>query len=489
MVPLSSYRPSAWILLSEKFADSDTLHLVEHWTLRVWTGYDPSSYVVTKKISAFAQAWAGMSVDQDALLHGSLWHSAVLLASQQRVKITSPQTLRHHHKALKHLSEDLKKPTQEVPVTTIFAVLLMIIPEASGYVDETRRLDVIRTPFTDWQWLVVHGSAPAVDIHMKALYYLVDSLGGLDAPAMMGFQYAIQYVDLVQSTYQLHKPRYSLCESFREIDVANGRANYFGLAASLGYYSSGTILEIDSHPLVDHLLEHRLDRDVAEVMKDLRVWTQMLRLFSYTNSQLDLSQIVIRRNIIQHSLLTIASQRLHDCSITKSADTSSFARRPRLSALSQLVSTALVIFAISVTFPMTYSPLHLTLALRLQTLLSRNLSVLLDRELDSLLGWLCVIGSLAAARARDDVLRLYFVQNLLQIGHDQKLPWIHGNDMAQGLEQSLGFDESIPTRVWKSFRETYLTPYLWHDEACDAAGKAVLFQVQNLNMSRIKEID
>ena len=213
----------------------------------------------------------------------------------------------------------------------------------------------------------------------------------------------------------------------------------------------------------------------------MHVWTFLLQKYEdNTILPLNLSLLATRRNLIQHKLLCTILPARSDASgslINRAVDTDGSQR----SVVTRLVRVALLIFSITVTFPIIDTRLHQNLAKQLKAELTQDLATLLDRQLYCLLIWLGAVGCVADMKTSDDVLRRCFV-DILYRAEKTRMSMAARNfqgNLCMRCEGYISTTDIPRPSSWESVKQTCLTPFLWHDATCDSVTKSIWAEVQS----------
>lgn len=477
MPALSVYRPNAWTTVSHHLSSLHSLRLFEYCGTTLWKGYEPGMDIRNPYDPLQAIAWAASDVGNCSYFNGSMWQAAIHLSVREGKLVTSVESLQYYQRALRMMAKDLTKPVDDIDQTTIFTMFGLCVPEPKRFEIENHSSDGFQSPFLELQWIGLLGREPLVENHLNAVFRIVELKGGIDMLHLFSISYGVQYLDVVHSTFNLSPPRYAVARIFQHDETSNSRENLFGLKKFLS--TEGPLdrfREIGTLPL-QQLVWYGLAKEVFEVALDLRVWSRLLRLRHEMNVKVGGSLIALRRNIIQHKLLQTIKAGRECIGDTDTSRTLNKSSQTSL-AITDLVRTGLLVFSVGVTFPVRYAPLYDTLTSKLQRLLRKHISMLLENGLYEVLIWLCMLGCLATTRATDSDSLDWFIDTICQVenlrarmcasqraGRNQQDHFIQSEDTSHSLD-------------WDRVKESCLTPFVWNDDACDSGARFVWLLVQ-----------
>lgn len=478
------YRPNAWPVLSDKFTNPTSIQLLQYCLTDLWPGYDPGATLGSLR-TPFVSTWSEFEAEGPALFHCLIWHAAVHLSYQRNTPIKDYQSISHYHQALQHLSKLLSRPIAEIAESTVYAIVGLITLEMSpndGLSHHSSECG-FRSPLVDLQWMSVHGRQPLSDSHVNALYRFIDYKGGLDALQTPGFAGAIQFVDIIQSTFHLTRSHFPLMQYFEDF------AEQYWVSVKDINRNSARIHNKELRTVeTDYMLPTErsacfISESQVDVLLNLRNWTRLHQRYESNDvDRPDLRHLGLYRDLIQHRLLFAIPVRcdamLRDSCETESLTSTRSNSHESLFELDDLFRLGLLIFSIGVTFPIADKRLHRDLAHRLRAQLLFNLHPGTDRKLRCMWIWFLVLGCIASSQASDSELRLWYIQSLVEIMRESPP---HG----PGIWDSMGSPSEFHYQSWYIIKQKYLQPLLWHSGACDAALKNIweeVVQYAKLNM-------
>lgn len=475
---LSYYRPNAWSLVSPSLTDPNTLNLWEYATTVVWPGFNPAQEALRLHWEMSLSANVSTAVSQ-AQFHVNMWQSAVHHSLRTRTDRTIDQSIYHYRNAVSLISQMIWNDDPTISeLAVLFIIKLMLSPWTTSKENEDSGISGFGAPFPDAQWLSVISLSPFVEQHAHAMYHAVNLNGGLAQLRIPAIKYAVIFVDLLHCTFSLRPPSYLLPFV---IERYGNRNNWFGYRSM--FRAAGVDMDSAQHDseAITILLSHRLSSKVYEVLKDMRAWTRVLQQLSQGASEaVDMLLLSLHRSIMQHRLLSTLllppplNPHPHDNETTSHIAASGHAE----SAVTQIVRIGLLLFAARVTFPISNLTFHLTLAINLKELLTQHLSTLLDRELFHLLIWVCMLGALASVRTLEVTSRSYFI-NILKRTERARQQYSRLHDLGPRFVYEWSSECVSAPLQWLEVRDKCLSPFLWHEEACDAAAEAIWKEVQS----------
>ncbi|KAM0544511.1 hypothetical protein ACHAPJ_011805 [Fusarium lateritium] len=335
----------------------------------------------------------------------------------------------------------------------MYAILSLCGPEISHQDGNGITTRAFNPPLAELSWIHAYGCRALVETHAKALMRLVDMKGGVHSLRTPGFQASFNYLDLVRATQKLAKPHLPICQLYGQIKQDHDRAQFFGHIADFAGESSFR----DCSAQINTLSEFGLSEEINQVMCDMRIWVRVIEAYHHeTLSNPDSSLLAAHRDLIQQRLLGTLPSRYNDEEDTTTDQTGELEGGIDTS-INKLVQTALMIFSLGVTFPITYAAPYHQAAERLKSGMERCMQQLMNLELHDLLIWLSMLGVLCTEQVADD-LRAWYI------------------DILASVEQTR--TSNIVSRDWHQIKQESLDPFLWSSVACDNAAELAWDQVQ-----------
>ncbi|KAF5713923.1 hypothetical protein FGLOB1_3723 [Fusarium globosum] len=418
--------------------------LLHYCTQSFWPGFEIGSAAF--HIPPFALDYNTLVAQGPALVHACLWQAAVNLAFKRNSRVTDKQSILHYNQAIAHISRDITKPVAQIPEQTLYAILSLCGPEMSPDDGNGIAKKAFDPPLAELSWIHVFGSRLLIDSHARALMNLVDLKGGIHNVKYAGFQASFNYMDLVRATQMLVKPHLPVSQLYGRVKETRERAKFFGYASDFSIHSP---IDEGSH-IIDRLNVLGLSVDIREVIYDMRIWVKVIEAYHHnTLTNPDLSLLAAHRDLIQQRLLATLPDG-YDGKKLEQIDTPSTTTADHW--INEIIQTALLIFSLGVTCPISYAPPYHHAAQRLQAQLILYKDRATHLGLSDLLIWLGMLGILCTEQVGSQ-LREWFVGFL-------------------GLvEQKHGLAGDI--RDWDMVKKESLVPILWSSVACDAtAGRA-----------------
>ncbi|SCO42261.1 uncharacterized protein FFNC_08422 [Fusarium fujikuroi] len=308
-------------------------------------------------------------------------------------------------------------------------------------------------PLAELSWIHVFGSRLLIDSHARALMNLVDLKGGIHNVKYAGFQASFNYMDLVRATQMLVKPHLPVSQLYGRVKETHDRAKFFGYTSDFVNHSP---LDESSH-IIDRLNMLGLSVDIRDVIYDMRIWVKVIEAYHHNSlTTPDLSLLAAHRDLIQQCLLATLPDG-YDGKKLEQIDTPSTTTADHW--INEIIQTALLIFSLGVTCPISYAPPyhHATQRLQAQLILYKDRATHLG--LSDLLIWLGMLGILCTEQVGSQ-LREWFVGFL-------------------GLvEQKRGV--AGDTRDWDLVKKESLEPLLWSSVACDTTAERAWHDVQDV---------
>ncbi|KAF4960061.1 hypothetical protein FSARC_10556 [Fusarium sarcochroum] len=450
-LPVTQQQLALHIIIPDKVVDQHTKMLLHYCKTSYWPGFELGS--ASFHIPAFALSYNSLIAQGPALVHALLWQAAVSLNFQRKSTVEDKKSLMHYNQALSHISRDITKPITEIPEQTMYAILSLCGPEISHQDGNGITTRAFNPPLTELSWIHAYGCRALVETHAKALMRLVDLKGGVHNLRTPGFQASFNYLDLVRATQKLVKPHLPICQLYGQIKQDHDRAQFFGhIADFTGESSFG-----DCSAQIYNLSEIGLSEEIKQVMCDMSIWVRVIEAYHHeTLSNPDSSLIAAHRDLIQQRLLGTLPSRYSD---ERNAMEEQFEELEDNidTCINELVQTALMIFSLGVTFPITYAAPYHRAAERLKGGMQRRMQQLMDLELHDLLIWLGMLGVLCTEQVADD-LRAWFIDILFSVEQDRT--------------------RQFTSRDWNRIKEESLDPFLWSSVACDNAAERAWDQIQ-----------
>lgn len=454
---VSGYQLPAWINTGDPLLSEHTYMLYHHSATIFWPGFDRGSD--KSHTPPFTLSWALLREQGPALFHSMMWQAAMHLSVIHKRPITERESIAHHHSAISCLLTELNRPPESVDESTLWGMLGIATTESGGVVDMLDMAAGFRPLGAELQWLDFYGRRALVKSHVKALYQIIDSKGGLDALKMPGFFGSIQITDLFQSTHCLSTPHFPLAKPFEAMKNIM-QASFTILLTQF----EQTAVGIAAQNIMVKLVEHGLSSQLCNVILDYRAFC-----LSTTNglddAGQDLSFLAVQRNLIHYGLL---------CTIplVEDIDTWSPAAIPvdgddqEQVDLDGLMRTGLLIFSIGVVFPLSNLAVWQALVARLQVQVSQALKELLKPDLRTLLLWLCMMGGLASARISDLTSQAWFIDIICTVELEELL------SLAPNIPQA----RPSEARPWNRVK-TLLKTVVWSDISCDQGARLIWSEV------------
>ncbi|KAF4440998.1 hypothetical protein FACUT_3027 [Fusarium acutatum] len=438
-------------VIPDRIVDPHTKMLLHYCTQSFWPGFEIGSAAF--HIPPFALDYNTLVAQGPALVHACLWQAAVNLAFKRNSRVTDKQSLLHYNQAIVHISKDITKPVAEIPEQTLYAILSLCGPEMSPDDGNGITKKAFDPPLAELSWIHVFGSRLLIDSHAKALMNLVDLKGGIHNVKYAGFQASFNYMDLVRATQNLVKPHLPVSQLYGRVKETRDRAKFFGYAHDFVNHSP---LDESSH-IINRLSVLGLSDDIREVVCDMRIWVKVIEAYHHgalTNP--DLSLLAAHRDLIQQRLLATLPDG-YDGKKPVQIDASSEATPDHW--INEIIQTALLIFSLGVTCPISYAPPyhHAVQRLRAQLVLYKERATHLG--LSDLLTWLGMLGLLCTEQVGSG-LGEWFVGFLNMIEQKRRV--------------------SGDARGWDTVKKESLEPIMWSSVACDTAAERAWHDVQEL---------
>ncbi|SPJ75996.1 uncharacterized protein FTOL_05727 [Fusarium torulosum] len=443
--------------MPEIIVDSHTKMLLYYCTQFFWPGFEMGSAAF--HFPPFAVDYNALVSQGPALVHAVLWQAAVSQAIRRKSRITDKSSLWHYNQAINYISRDISKPVSEIPEQTMYAILSLTGSEISPDNENIITKRAFDPPLAKLSWIHVFGSRLHIDTHAKALMRLVDLKGGIHNLKVAGFQASYNYMDLTRATQRLIKPHLPVSRIYSRVITTHDRAKIFGYASYFAHESDHE----DSSGYIHTLRGLGLSDELREVMFDMKTWVKIIEAYQCGYLRIsDPSLLTAHRDLIQQRLLATLPEE-HDGATIIMPEENEDDQDKLKSWINELVQTALLIFSLGVTFPITYAPPYHRLAKRLQNQIERHRAHVIDLGLSDFLIWLGLLGALCAEQV-DDERRKWYIQYLITTEEKRA---------------------STPkSRDWEMVRQESLEPFLWSTTSCDTAAKVVWGEVQEKMQKR-----
>ncbi|KAM0224236.1 hypothetical protein ACHAQD_002621 [Fusarium lateritium] len=437
--------------MPEIIVDSHTKMLLYYCTQFFWPGFEMGSAAF--HFPPFAADYNALVSQGPALVHAVLWQAAVSQAIKKKSRVTDKSSLWHYNQAINHISHDISRPVSEITEQTMYAILSLTGSEISPEDEDTITKRAFNPPLAKLSWIHVFGSRLHIDSHAKALMRLVDLKGGIHNLKVAGFQASYNYMDLTRATQKLIKPHLPISRIYNRVINTHDRAKFFGYAAYFAHEANP-----GGPPGLTHIMSGLdLSDELREVMYDMRIWVKIIEAHHCGSLYApDTSLLAAHRDLIQQRLLATLPEE-HDGAAIVMAEEKEDGQDKVNPWINELVQTALLIFSLGVTFPITYAPPYHRLAKRLQDQIERYRAHAVDLGLSDLLIWLGLLGLLCAEQVGDER-REWYIQYLVTT--EEKRP------------------SARKLRNWEKVRQESLAPFLWSTIACDDAAKVAWGEVQ-----------
>ncbi|KAM0244225.1 hypothetical protein ACHAP5_006438 [Fusarium lateritium] len=437
--------------MPEIIVDSHTKMLLYYCTQLFWPGLEMGSAAF--HFPPFAVGYNALVSQGPALVHAVLWQAAVSQAIRRKSRVTDKSSLWHYNQAINHISQDISKPVSQITEQTMYAILSLTGSEMSPEDENTITKRAFNPPLAKLSWIHVFGSRLHVDIHAKALMRLVDLKGGIHNLKVAGFQASYNYMDLTRATQRLIKPHLPVSRIYSRVINTHDRAKFFGYAAYFAHEADPG----DPSGLTHIMSGLDLSDELSEVMYDMRTWVKIIEAHHCGSLYAsDPSLLAAHRDLIQQRLLATLPEE-HNGEAIIMAEENEDGHDKVNPWIHELVQTALLVFSLGVTFPITYAPPYHRLAKRLQDQIEHYGAHAIELGLSDLLIWLGLLGLLCAEQVGDER-REWYIQHLITTEEKRT---------------------STPkSRAWETVTQESLEPFLWSAVSCDSEVKAAWGEVQ-----------
>ncbi|KLJ10721.1 hypothetical protein EMPG_13915 [Blastomyces silverae] len=300
-----------------------------------------------------AQNWLQRAMSHPALFTAFLYGAAGHLQTRKRLESVSitPQTREEkleqivcETETIKQLNKMMLDPQQTCTDEVILAVLCMAFNKIdySKWISDTDPAP--KAPLRNLQWLDVYGGLSLNDQHVKGLFALLHTRGGLDQLKLPGLAETLSTSAIMLSTKYLSKPRLPFVPIFK--DSATGKTpmwpnlssntcpmpiNMVNLVSNiqpapyLDANSSNNIETINASDTTKPsyiFTQFNLPPPLATVLRNMQNYSAVVNLHSQgLLPYLELPVIADRRNWVQYELLSLRS--IHEINeYTEDADPS-----------------------------------------------------------------------------------------------------------------------------------------------------------------------
>ncbi|EGE77220.2 hypothetical protein BDDG_00157 [Blastomyces dermatitidis ATCC 18188] len=278
-----------------------------------------------------AQSWLHRAMSHPALFTAFLYGAAGHLQTRKRLESVSiaPQTREEkleqivcETETIKQLNKMMLDPQQTCTDEVILAVLCMAFNKIdySKWISDTDPAP--KAPLRNLQWLDVYGGLSLNDQHVKGLFALLHTRGGLDQLKLPGLAETLSTSAIMLSTKYLSKPRLPFVPIFK--DSATGKPpmwpnlssntcpmpiNMINLVSNiqptpcLGDNGSNNIEAINTS---DIFTQSNLPTPLTTVLRNMQNYSAVVNLHSQgLLPYLELPVIADRRNWVQYELLSL----------------------------------------------------------------------------------------------------------------------------------------------------------------------------------------
>ena len=338
-----------------------------------------------------------MALAEPALFHSFMWGATLHISIKGRTLIRHPSLVRQHYNAVQLLNAEFSKGITGVRDTLLLSIVAFLTHEIEATDVFEATDEGFQPTFADLQLLDVYSRRPFVQIHWNALKRFVDLRGGPESLQMPGLGALIQHIDIISSSFTLWRPHFHAPLHLDAMGKCELRWRYFG---------HGIYMDDDRTPTLQHLIACGLENTLFDVIRDMRILTALME--AYNEKKVDnpnLSHLTMNRNLIHRRLL---------CTLPGEAEAQK-ATESELN-ITTLTRTVVMIFALGVTFPITYKQPSETLVNRLKRLITLHRNDLLNLDMSDFLTWALIIGGVASAGGTVSCLQQpWYVQQLVEI--------------------------------------------------------------------------
>lgn len=405
-----------------------------HYSVTIfWPGFDPGA-----ERHEVANAWAPVALQEPALFN-SLMRAAILhIQTRRRATIFGLAMLGYYHRTIEILQIELSQAPCSLRDGLIMAILFLQVDGNSGATKQNLG-DGIFVAFRSLQWLDDYSCLPFVEVHRAALIKII-SARGLDCLEVNGLASLLQYFDIISSTINLTKPALPLCKLYRAVQESETRLTSFGhhtetLGVNVNKTESTLIRLVDNFGLSYHYVDIILDLRTLCVLFDAYL--------SGKPERSNLSRLALHRNLIHYRLLSTMDE----------VEISDSWLGPRVT---DLVRFSLLIFTISVVFPVVCQKPLERLLKEMKGVIESLTSRFDDEDFSQLCTWSCMLGAISSATTGQNSLGLWFEEQLVIIESEK-------------VENS---DFVTPLCTYSDVK-TMLQRHLWYGTTCDTQATLV----------------
>ncbi|PGG96565.1 hypothetical protein GX51_07761 [Blastomyces parvus] len=286
-----------------------------------------------------AQSWLDRAMSHPALFTAFLYGAAGHLQTRKRLEsaCVAPQTREEkleqivcESETIKQLNKMMLDPQQTCTDEIILAVLCMAFNRID-YSKWTSDIDPApKAPLRNLQWLDVYGGLSLNDQHIKGLFALLHTRGGLDKLTLPGLAETLSTSAIMLSTKYLAKPRLPFFPIFK--DSATGKTPMWpslsSNTCSIPIEMINLVSDIQPAPYPqvnssnnfqpintsdatepsDVFTQSNLPTPLTTVLRNMQNYNAVVNLHSQgLLPYLDLPVIADRRNWVQYELLSLSS--------------------------------------------------------------------------------------------------------------------------------------------------------------------------------------
>ncbi|OQD83029.1 hypothetical protein PENANT_c018G08211 [Penicillium antarcticum] len=414
--------------------DPEVVDLSERYiTTVIWPGLAPRP----NTIKAAGESWFPLSMADPALfsafMFGSLCHLRVqwqnnwvpgtVFGPKQQQLLQQCEM-----ESIKLINQAVRDPTRAASDAVILSVICMAHHQAEEKLVYRHQKTAFNPPFPRLQWIDVYGCLPPNMIHIQGLIQLVKMRGGLRNITTTGLAATICFSAILTCS--------SLCVNpgFEFWPLDENRLD-------MGIYEVLDFTPSDTEHGFARLQAIGATYEMAEAFQAVQKYIGIIK--ASPTSTLDVSLLADRRNIVQHTLI----------SLKPASELQPFFSHPTHASTYEACRLAGLVFGVGVIFPIPAqnTPLH-TLARSIQSILLEPTSSALWSSPSArfALIWILTLAGIAAHNAPE---RAWFVSALADITR------------RTGLSS------------WGSLKSV-LGSMLWYDTACDQAAEDVWLEGQ-----------
>ncbi|KAH7419574.1 hypothetical protein BKA64DRAFT_651173 [Cadophora sp. MPI-SDFR-AT-0126] len=403
---------------------SNIPELFDHSVAILWPGLGPQSQMATVW---FRKAWE-KPILMHALAFGAIVHMDVLRSP--RISLENPLRLFHKVQTMTLLKEEMKKPDETALDDVILAILALSTNEVETVANNMK--EKVRSPFSSplasIQWLDVYGSFTHVKAHTLAMRSVIARRGGLEQVELPGLAETLSLSDVLGATQNLSKPHFPVLLAAKNLPSLEVDRLLRLPLRNLGQgFESLNPFGINEQALGVIRTMVELSMVIDGHMRGARPIT-------------DMAAFVLRRNAVQHSLMSLPSGQELGVGEVSSI------------CLYESIRHAVMIYSVAVTFPLPpLTGVFGKLATALKNVMETSKFDPCWQLCPKTLLWILVLGGIAASDTNE---RSWYVQNVEAVSGALKLSeW---NDVVKNIEE-----------------------YLWLESACDNGGRILWDEVVN----------